>query len=296
MKKLIYTIALFLTICTTPILAQELITGGGFEAGAFGGDWTESSVNFGTPICDLGSCGTGTGTGPNSGSFWTWFGGIGTFEEGSVSQSFTVPATGTTELTFQIENIVCDSPADFLEVLIDGTQVYLIDGSDANCGVLGYRLETIDVSALATPGVHTIEFHSQIFANNGGGSNFFVDDVSMIFTENTGPVGAAVPTMSQWGLFLFALVSMTLGMVFMYRMETEKAVAGMSMSASTSSSLPFNMEVFQASIKHALGLAVVGFALILVGWGEIVPMDLVGMMISIPVVAYMIHLAKMMKK
>jgi hypothetical protein len=56
------------------------------------------------------------------------------------------------------------------------------------------------------------------------------------------------------------------------------------------------MEVFQASMKHALGLAVVGFAAILVGWGEIVPMDLVGMMISIPVVAYMIHIAKMMKK
>ena len=72
-------------------LAPVPIADPGFEAGPFGGVWTESSTNFGTPICDVGGCGTGTGTGPNSGSFWVWFGGIGAFEEASVSQSVTIP-------------------------------------------------------------------------------------------------------------------------------------------------------------------------------------------------------------
>jgi hypothetical protein len=54
---------------------QELIQDGGFEAGPSGGIWTESSTNFGTPICSVAACGTGGGTGPRTGAFWTFLGG-----------------------------------------------------------------------------------------------------------------------------------------------------------------------------------------------------------------------------
>ena len=154
----------------------DAITDGGFEAGPSGGIWTESSTNFGTPICDVGSCGTGTGTGPHDGNYWAWFGGIGAYEEGSVSQNVTIP-TGTATLTFWLEQIACDSAADYIELLIDGNQLFLTDGSSSLCGSLGYTQQTIDVSAYADGGTHSIEFHSEIFANNGGGSNFFVDDI-----------------------------------------------------------------------------------------------------------------------
>jgi hypothetical protein len=46
-------------------------------------------------------------------------------------------------------------------------------------------LETVPLDAYADGGAHTVEFHSQIFAVNGAGSNFFVDDVSL---DDTLPV------------------------------------------------------------------------------------------------------------
>jgi hypothetical protein len=82
-------------------------------------------------------------------------------------------------LSFYLEMILCDSSADYLEVTIDGTQVYFVDGGSAMCGNLGYVQQFVDIGAYADGGAHTLEFHSEIFANNGSGSNFFVDDVAI---------------------------------------------------------------------------------------------------------------------
>ncbi len=161
----------------------DLVADGSFEAGIGGGAWTEASVNFGSPICDLGSCGTGTGTGPSDGNFWVWLGGIAASEVGSVCQSVTVP-TGLASLTlsFDLETIICDSPSDFMEVTIDGTQVFFVDGSSPGCGVLGYAPQTIDLLAagIADGATYTLCFESEIFAANGTGTNFFVDNVQLI--------------------------------------------------------------------------------------------------------------------
>src|SRR5262245_25079539 len=118
-------------ITTVSLRAQtELVTDGGFEAGPGSGNWTETSTNFGTPLCDLAGCGNGTGTGPHAGTYWAWFGGIGgTTETGTLTQSFIIPVGGTVTLTFWLEQIVCDSPQDYMEITIDGTQVFNTDGS-----------------------------------------------------------------------------------------------------------------------------------------------------------------------
>ena len=155
----------------------EAVADPGFEDGTPNGFWNEASTNFGTPICDLFSCGTGTGTGPRSGDFWAWFGGIGAYEEGSVSQDVTI--SPGSDLTFWFEAIICDSPSDYIEVTIDGNQVWSVDGSWAGCGTLGYSQQTVDLAGYDDGGVHTLAFHSEIFAVNASGSNFFVDDVSL---------------------------------------------------------------------------------------------------------------------
>ncbi|MGI9610006.1 MAG: M4 family metallopeptidase, partial [Acidimicrobiia bacterium] len=168
-------------LCTDPtpgVMGVNVVADPSFEAGAFGGTWTESSLNFGTPICDVGSCGTGTGTGPSDGSFWTWFGGIGAYEAGSVSQSVTIPATAT-DLTFDLEQIICDHPADYMEVVIDGNVEFLSDGSSGLCGSFGYSQQVVDVSGYADGGTYTLEFRSEIFGNNGAGTNFFVDNIEL---------------------------------------------------------------------------------------------------------------------
>jgi hypothetical protein len=69
--------------------------------------------------------------------------------------------------------------------LIDGNQVYVVDGSSPLCGNLGYTLQTVDVSAFADGGVHNLEFRSETLAINGGGSNFFVDDIALVVTGAT---------------------------------------------------------------------------------------------------------------
>ncbi len=166
-------------VCTDPTSGSsgtDVVVDGSFEAGPSGGTWNEFSLNFGTPICDVGTCGTGTGTGPSDGAFWTWFGGIAAYEAGYVFQNVVIPATST-DLTFDLEQIACDSGADYIALFVDSNLEFVSTGSSSLCGTLGYSSQTVDVSSYADGGVHELFFQSEIFADNGGGSNFFLDNV-----------------------------------------------------------------------------------------------------------------------
>lgn len=169
----------------------NLVSDPGFELGT-GGPWAQSSTNFGSPLCDS-SCGV---AGARTGNWWCWFGGIPTFEDGAVSQSVTFPAGGTLELSFWLLPGVCDSPSDFMELTIDGSQVFVINGASGLCGASSYSQQVVDISAWADGNAHTVRFHSTIFGNNGGGSNFWVDDVSIEHTPavNSCPWLSASPT------------------------------------------------------------------------------------------------------
>lgn len=166
----------FLRDVGSPSLTNLLVDGG-FETGTPNAAWNEYSLNFDTPICDEDGCGLGLGTGPHTGIYWAWFGGIDEYEEGSVSQDVIIPAAPQMLLTFYLEQPVCDSAADYLEVTIDDVQVFYVDGASPLCNTVGYAQQMVDVTAYADGGQHTVEFHSETFAENGDASNFFVDDV-----------------------------------------------------------------------------------------------------------------------
>ena len=202
--------------------AFETVDDGGFEDGTPNSYWAEASTNFGTPLCDIASCGTGTGTGPYMGDWWVWFGGISaTTETGSVAQTVNIPV-GTTEMTFWFEAIVCDSAADFMNVTIDGNVVYTIDGGSALCGSLGYTQQVVDISAYADDGDHALEFISQTVSANGGGTNFFVDDVSIagvVCSAGQPPQpDEAIPTLSTTGMALLIGLLIGAGLVLMRRL------------------------------------------------------------------------------
>jgi subtilisin-like proprotein convertase family protein len=171
-------LAAALLLCAAPSTqAAELVVDGGFEAGPFSGNWIEFSTNFGTPICDVGSCGMGGGTGPFAGAFWAWFGGIFFYENGILSQPIVLPP-GATTLTFQYEKPVVDTAVDYIEARIDGNVVW----SD-NAGtpiVFPYALQVVDISAFDDGGAHVVEFFSETFAAGGNVSNFFIDNVSIL--------------------------------------------------------------------------------------------------------------------
>ncbi|MEI2688243.1 MAG: choice-of-anchor J domain-containing protein [Anaerolineae bacterium] len=174
----------------------DVVQDGSFEAGTPNPFWTEASTNFGTPLCDAPGCGTGTGTGPLTGGWWAWFGGIAAYEASSVSQSVTIPSGGPATLSFWVEQFVCSgSASDYLEVNIDGTQLWQTTGADAACGVLGYRQVTLDVSAYADGGAHTLEFNSEVFGS--GTTNFFVDDV-MLDAQGGGGAVCSAPSNVPW--------------------------------------------------------------------------------------------------
>ncbi len=169
-------------VCTNVLFAQtNLILDGSFEGGTPSAVWTEYSTNFVSPLCTTPVCGLGGGSGPYSGTWWAWFGGIAAYEEGSVSQAVIIPAGNFSTLHFYLEiPIACDSPADFLKVIIDGTDtVYTIDGTSPLCGVIGYTLQTVSLAAYADGLSHLIEFRSIIYGTNGTGTNFFVDNISL---------------------------------------------------------------------------------------------------------------------
>lgn len=161
--------------------AGNLVLDPGFEGGTPNATWTEASTNFGTPICDAGTCGVGSGTGPRSGTFWAWFGGFSTgVESGSVAQAMVIP-TGSTSLDFYVEFPVCNAANganDYVRVLVDGTELWRENATAARCGSIGYQLVSVDISAYDDGLSHTVTFDSTT-VGGGAVSNFFVDDVSI---------------------------------------------------------------------------------------------------------------------
>jgi hypothetical protein len=159
--------------------SADFMVDGGFEAGTPSPFWTEASTNFGTPICDPFFCGFGGGTGPRSGNFWSWFGGIPLNEVGSVEQALTIPV-GASSLDFFLEIPVSSgNTLDFMRCKIDGIVVFsVLEGTNPWAGI-GYEPVSIPLGAFADGGVHTIRFES-IQTGSPGITNFFLDDISML--------------------------------------------------------------------------------------------------------------------
>jgi hypothetical protein len=156
---------------------EELIQDGSFEAGSPNPFWSEASAAFGSPLCTVAACGTGGGSGPRTGTWWTWFGGATSGDVGSVSQAVEIPA-GDAELSFWLEMSVF-SASGFMRVLMNDDIVFEVTQADGP-QYPTYQQIVIDASAYADGGVHVLSFQS----TTTGSGNFHVDDVSL---RSTGP-------------------------------------------------------------------------------------------------------------
>ena len=160
-----------------PLLPDvQLVSDPSFEGYTPNSFWKEYSELFGTPLCTIDDCGTGTGTGPRTGDVWSWFGGSYSGDSGYVSQDVTI-GVGLAELSFYVEQYVCGIGGvnNYLRLLIDDHEIWRTDGTDPACGVFGYRQIELDVSAYADGNLHEIKFDS----NTVGEGNFFLDDVEL---------------------------------------------------------------------------------------------------------------------
>ena len=181
-KRTIAVVLSSLLLASAAAWAAVVTQDGGFELGSPNPVWDEASTNFGTPLCTVAGCGTGNGTGPRSGTWWAWFGGIGSqLEVGSLHQDLVI-APGAATLTFWLEvPSNNNNPDDFLAVSIDETEVFRVTG-DAAAAYAEYAQVTLDVSAFADGSSHTLTFDS---TTNPGevSTNFFVDDVALDVQE-----------------------------------------------------------------------------------------------------------------
>jgi hypothetical protein len=185
------------TITPTPGACTQRVADGGFEAGSPSQAWTESSTNFGTPLCTAGSCGNGGGTaGPRNGSWWAWFGGVsGMPEDGALQQAVTLPAGSATLRFWLWIGASSGNGQDRLAVLLDGGEIFsTLEGNAAYTS--GYTQVEVDLSGFADGGSHTLRIESSTTGFNGASpqaTNFSVDDVSVETCPAAEPSATATP-------------------------------------------------------------------------------------------------------
>jgi hypothetical protein len=182
------------TVPPTPSPPADVVTDGGFEDGTPNDHWNETSLNFGTPLCDAVSCGTGGGTGPHSGDWWAWFGGTTLAETGSLDQNLTIPA-GNALLSFWLE-IPEAGTEGLIEVSIDDSVLFSATEAVAD-SYFPYRQVILDVSAYADGRSHNLRFEATTNAG-AGTTNIFVDDVTLAVGDTDPMPGLVSITFNAW--------------------------------------------------------------------------------------------------
>jgi hypothetical protein len=161
----------------------QLIANPGFESGDEGAWTTGSGGMIGQDQVPA-----------NTGTWKVWLGGYGTDSNDTVTQRVTLPASCTVSLSYylRVTTVESSGPSDYLhvQVLANGGTTTVQTFSDRDFGS-GYVQRFVDLSAYAGQTI-TLRFLSD--ENEGAGTNFFVDDVSL--TTSAGVVASYSQTIS----------------------------------------------------------------------------------------------------
>jgi hypothetical protein len=187
MKRLLLLSSLAIIACASPLLAQPTgctvvapgVADGTFEAGVPWPAWTvQTSTNFGTPNCDIASCGTGGGAGaPFAGNNWSWFGGIPAAETATLGQNVTIPPGPFLFVRHQFRVGAVATPfTDTLTVRVDGTvQVTYPEPTVADPA---YTQRYVNVTAFANGAPHALLY--TYIGPTTGTANFLIDNVELV--------------------------------------------------------------------------------------------------------------------
>lgn len=124
----------------------------------------------------------------HTGGLSAWLGGWGAKSQTidqihKIGQVIEFPNGGVAELSWWMLVGLCGNKNDKFQVLLDGTEVYKIDGDDPECDNNAYQEYKVDISKYADGGKHKVEFkvtETEPIAQPGNPpthSNFFVDNV-----------------------------------------------------------------------------------------------------------------------
>lgn len=173
--------------------------------------------------------------------------------------------------------------------LFDGDVFTLNDPMEVNGGLVINEFQTFSTGINGTGSTLVLRLEGM---GDGGSEALAWDNIVIM---GLAP-GAAIPTMGQWATFLFALIMLSFGLVFVYKAQNRLAVAGGASVSANNQVVPFDQTIFQSALKTAMLLALPGFALIYMVWGEVISTDFIGMAMAIPTVAYLIHMVKLFGK
>ncbi len=160
------------------IQSNNYVKDPGFEAYTPSSVWTESSTNFGTPLCTAAAC-TGAGS-PHTGLAWGWLGGNVLDETSILSQTVTFPSGGA-NLSFYLYIGSADAGSDANDVFtvdIDGTTIFSANATQIS-SYATYKLVNLNVSSFANGGSHLLTFKS---VTTGQIVDFNMDDVLLVGT------------------------------------------------------------------------------------------------------------------
>ncbi len=180
---------------------------------------------------------------------------------------------------------------DFGAGAIPPTAQEVLDNSDAsnnhtNYNTIGNVAETVTYNSA---GMKTVNLTITETGTDGACSNSPQMHSLMI------TVLADVPTLSEWGLILLALLLMNLGSVFIAQEKLALATPRNFKLPLISLQLPFSAEYFNKAVVLTAIFAFVGFAGSIALTGTIAASDLIGVFVTAPVFAYLVHLVWMMK-
>lgn len=115
----------------------------------------------------------------------------------------------------------------------------------------------------------------------------------LCFTSKCSPI----PTLNQWGLLIFAMLLMTLGLVLLFN-NSRVAVLNASSYVKINNQLflPFDKERMLKALEHTIIALVLIAATIFMFWGELIIDDVVGLSILAPILAYFIYLVSRFRK
>lgn len=214
-----------------------------------------------------------------------------TFNVGGTAGSSNLPPSVVGAPSGNVINIPCGTTAtlnlSFLPPEVAQTVSTLINtgglcGTTINSNTSGSLSNTsvTIVGQACNAGTHHIIYTA---TDDAGIPASTVVDITVNITGCT-----SVPTISQWGLILLSLISLSFGMVFIYRRENAYAFAG-SGSSSFRSKL-FDKNLYLKVFAVVLGLAIAGLAASFAYFGSLTIVDTFGTIASAAVVAFMAQL------
>jgi hypothetical protein len=113
--------------------------------------------------------------------------------------------------------------------------------------------------------------------------------VSPVFSGASVNHGAAIPTLSEWGVIVMALLLLATGTIVWSR-RPATAMAGGVGAASSSDQPLFVPNLFMKALAGTLVVVTAGFALAFGLQGELAEVDIAGALLCAPIAAYLVHL------